>query len=120
MVLNSRASSPTEPCVWSDTIPDCEYRYKKIEYYQNDLTTVTSVYVEKFQYIDVLRNPSSTYYLSGSMDFQIGNWVGTMNFSGATTPSTYTASNGSQTITGTLDPSGVSQVVYEDSPTSMY
>lgn len=119
-LLQSKESNPSAPCEWTtSTINDCEYRRKFITYYNNDLKTVTGVELVKFNYNNVVRS-GGTYYSSGSMEFRIQNWAGTVTFTGSSTPSTYTASNGSQTITGTLDPSGVSQVVYQDSPTSMY
>jgi len=118
--LESKESNPSSPCEWTaTTLNDCEYRYKFIVYYNNDLTTVTGVEFRRWNYNNVVRS-GGTYYASGSMGFRIENWAGTVIFNGSSTPSTYTASNGSQTITGTLDPSGVSQVVYQDSPTSLY
>ena len=118
--LESKESNPSSPCEWTTTTrDDCEYRRKFIVYYNNDLTTVTGVELIKFNYNNVVRS-GGTYYSSGSMEFRIENWAGTVTFTGSSTPSTYTASNGSQTITGTLNPSGVSQVVYQDSPTLLY
>ena len=120
ITLYSKKSDPNSPCDWtSTTFNDCEYRRKDINYYNNDLKTVTGVELQKYDYNNVVSS-GGTYYSSGSMGFRIENWAGTVTFTGSSTPSIYTASNGSQTITGTLNPSGVSQVVYQDSPNSMY
>ena len=120
MTLYSKQSDPTSPCDWtSTTLNDCESRRKNINYDNNDLKTITGVELQKYYFNNIVGS-GGTYYSSGSMEFRIENWAGTVIFNGSSTPSTYTASNGSQTITGTLDPSGVSQVVYQDSPTSLY
>ncbi len=120
MSLYSKTSDANSPCEWtSTTFNNCEYRRKNINYYNNDLKTVTGVELQKYDYNNVVSS-GGTYFSSGSVKFRIENWAGTVAFTGSSTPSTYTASNGSQTISGTLAPSGVSQVVYHDSPTSMY
>ena len=100
--LESKESNPSSPCEWTtSTRNDCEYRRKFVTYYNNDLTTVTGVELVKYNYNNVVRS-GGTYYASGSMEFRIENWSGVMTFNGSSTPSTYTASDGSQTITGTL------------------
>jgi hypothetical protein len=42
------------------------------------------------------------YFESGTQDFSINNWSGTITYTGANTAPTYTGSNGSQTINGNL------------------
>jgi hypothetical protein len=117
--LESKESNPSSPCEWTTTTRnDCEYRVKFVFYYNNDLTTVTGIELLRWNYNNVVRS-GGTYFASGSMEFRIENWAGVITFNGSSTPSTYTASNGSQTITGTLDPSGVSQIIHQDSPTLM-
>ena len=103
--LTSSVSNPEEYCVWTPAnVDDCEVRTKWVYYYNNDLQTVTDIYLVKYRWNNVSSTSGATYYSSGSMNFRIANWSGTMTFRGATTPSTYTASNGSMTITGTLTP----------------
>ena len=101
--LTSSASNPAIHCSYTSVFNNCEYRYKWVYYYNNDLKTVTGVSLKKFEFKNVTQS-GGTYYASGSINFRIENWAGTMTFSGSSTPSTYTAYNGSQTITGTLDP----------------
>ena len=103
--LTSSVSNPEEYCVWTPAnVDDCEVRTKWVYYYNNDLQTVTDIYLVKYRWNNVSSTSGATYYSSGSINFRIANWSGTMTFRGATTPSTYTASNGSMTITGTLTP----------------
>ena len=103
--LMSSYSDPSQPCEWTTTfLNNCEIRRKIIVYYNNDMgQTISDVDLEKYRWVNV-SNSGGTYFSTGSVQFTIQNWSGTMTFLGSSTPSTYTASNGSQTITGTLDP----------------
>ena len=105
LYFTSSHSNSTQPCEWTNSyINNCEVRDKYIFYYNNDMgETISDVELEKYRWVNV-SNSGGTYYASGSIQFTIENWSGTMTFLGSNTPSTYTAYNGSQTITGTLDP----------------
>jgi len=107
MAFNS--SDETAPCLSAvnNVFDGCEENHLWKDYYNNDLTTVTGIYVIKFRWNNVVEG-NGTFKESGSISFRRDDWTGYVEFIGTNNPSNYYMTNGSAVITGTLDTSQIS------------
>ena len=54
--LVAKSSNPSTPCEWSknSVFDDCEFNAKWVYYYDNDLTTVTGIFLRRYKYNNVI------------------------------------------------------------------
>lgn len=62
------------------------------------------------------KDPSTSWYTSGSMDLAINNWTGAITYNGAASNPSYTLSNGTETLNGSFTASGLKALSKLKSP----
>lgn len=102
--LTSSTTNAAEPCQINplDNIKDnCTYLSKLVVAHGNQAPIVT---IASLTFNNIKITPGATYYSGGAISFSINNWEGIMTYH-ETDPEvapTYFATNGKETITGTL------------------
>jgi hypothetical protein len=92
------------PCIFSEVMDDCVYRY--IKQVDIDGKSNTQDILTVVEYNDVVRPgenlPPYSYYTGGSINFRINNWTGTVEYAGDTQLPYYRATDGEIELTGYL------------------
>ena len=93
------ASDFNNPCIFNSATKSC-HQYsktitnsKEIDYYAFDTEYLISTNL-------VTQRNKDIYYSSGTIDFTINNWKGTMSYTGPNTAPTYTASSDTESMSG--------------------
>ncbi|MGE0174913.1 MAG: hypothetical protein AB7T49_19125 [Oligoflexales bacterium] len=84
-------------CTFSPTMRKCDKQHSKgNKTYGMGGTSLTNEHY--VLHVNATRSsPTDMYFSSGTADFQMNNWKGTLQFAGATNPPTWTATNGNGT-----------------------
>jgi len=103
-VSSNETGKFNEPCQFETIFTNCTYT-DIFQIIIDQLPSENSEIKKVLHAEDLKIEPDKQYYAEGQIQFEINNWSGTMSYQNASTPPTYTANDGAETITGSLESS---------------